>query len=68
MDQSGTGGAGAGMSERSEACHHFWLEMRTNGPTLIAICQPCKQRGEFSMAEWECLAEQGQAKNKPVRV
>jgi hypothetical protein len=51
-------------------CDHYWLEVKTAGGKVIAICKHryCKQRGEFTMEQWGALAEEGRALNKPVRV
>lgn len=51
-------------------CQHFWLEVKSGGGKIIAICKwpKCRQRGEFTMEEWNALALDGRALNKPVRV
>ena len=51
-------------------CSHFWCEMKTQNQVVTAICNKrgCKARGAFSMSEWEVLALNNQAINKPVRV
>lgn len=46
---------------------HFWLECARRGQRIIAVCN-CKTRGEFYESEWERLATDGQAKNRPVIV
>jgi hypothetical protein len=51
-------------------CNHFWLEVKAGNGRIIAICKyyGCRKRGEFDMAEWDRLAVDGRALNKPVRV
>lgn len=51
-------------------CDHFWLEMRTSGGVVTAVCnrRGCRIRGTFSMEEWGALAQEGRCLNKPVRV
>lgn len=51
-------------------CDHFWLEVKTSGQVVTAICKfrGCQQRMRFSMEEWGELAQVGRALNKPVRV
>ena len=51
-------------------CNHFWLETGWKSGNMIAICKyyGCRKRGEFTMEEWDALAEEGRALNKPVRV
>lgn len=49
-------------------CNHFWLEMQTRNQVIIALCKFCKRRSEFTMDEWDALALEHKALNKPVRV
>lgn len=48
---------------------HHWIEMARMVGKVIAICNAephkCKKREEFTEAEWNALAEQGLAKNRP---
>lgn len=51
-------------------CHHFWLEVKATPTGVIALCKyrGCQKRREFSMDEWNALAVEGRALNKPTRV
>jgi hypothetical protein len=51
-------------------CDHFWLEVRTQGHQVTAICKfrHCRITQRFTMEEWGKLAEEGRCLNKPVRV
>jgi hypothetical protein len=51
-------------------CTHYWLEVKAGGGRIIAICKfmGCRKRGEFTLTEWDELAQQGNAINKPQRV
>ena len=51
-------------------CEHFWLEAKVGGGKIIAVCRyyGCRTRGEFTAEEWDELAKEGRALNKPVRV
>jgi len=51
-------------------CNHFWLEVKTSGQTVTALCKHrgCQKKGTFTMNEWGALAQEGRCLNKPVRV
>lgn len=51
-------------------CNHFWLEVRTIGQQVTALCKfrPCQKKHVFTMEEWGKLAQEGRCLNKPVRV
>jgi hypothetical protein len=51
-------------------CNHYWLEVRGTAFEITAVCKHfhCRKTGRFTVEQWDALAEEGQALNKPVRV